>query len=468
MLIIPTIMCGGAGTRLWPASRESMPKHLLPMLGGLSTFQRTVTRFLGEKDFGRPVIITSADSRFLIGDQLAAIGVEADIILEPSRQDSAAAVATGALHLAKRDPGAICLMLAADHMIHDTGAFCAAAREAAKAAALGHIMTLGIRPMAPATGYGYLAPGAPIAGTQSFTLKQFKEKPDATTAAAYIAEGYLWNSGNFLFPPGLMIEELKTHAPAILEAARGAYGKGQRDADFIRLDADLFKMAPKKSIDFAVMELTDKAGVTPYASDWSDIGSWDALWEASPKDVDGNVISGDARVMGVRNSLVQSEGTLTAVVGVDDVVVISTKDAVLVTSRNRSGEVKELVTALRQDGRKEADEHNRMYRPWGWYQRIDIGPRFQAKRIHVVPGGRLSLQKHFHRAEHWVVIQGTAEVTVDKSVSMVRENEAIHLPLGCVHRMVNPGKIPLEIIEVQIGSYTGEDDIVRIEDVYGR
>ena len=468
MLIVPTIMCGGAGTRLWPASRDSMPKHLLPMLGGPSTFQRTLLRFRDEPGFGKPVIITSADSRFLIGDQLAAIGMEADIILEPSRQDSAAAVAVGASHVATRDGDALCLILAADHMINDAAAFCEAAREAAKSAASGLIMTLGIAPTAPATGYGYIAPGDAIAGTQSFRLKAFKEKPAADVAARYIGEGYLWNSGNFLFRPSVMLEELKAFAPAILAAASGAYEKAARDADFIRLDAETFATAPRTSIDFAVMERTSKAGVTPYRSDWSDIGSWDALWEASPKDEAGNVLSGDVQAIGVRNSLVQSEGLITAVVGVEDVVVVTTKDAVLVTSRQRSPEVKDLVAAMRKDGRKEADEHNRMYRPWGWYQRIDIGPRFQAKRIHVVPGGRLSLQKHFHRAEHWVVIQGVAEVTVDQQISIVRENEAIHLPLGCVHRMVNPGKIPLEIVEVQIGSYTGEDDIVRIEDVYGR
>ncbi len=468
MQIIPTIMCGGAGTRLWPASRDSLPKHLLPMLGGPSTFQRTLLRFKDEAGFGRPVVITSADSRFLIGEQLSAIGVEADIILEPSRQDSAAAVAVGARHVVAREPDALCLILAADHMIEDAAAFCAAAREAAQAAEGGLIMTLGIQPTAPATGYGYIAPGEAIAGTGSFQLKAFKEKPDATTASRYIADGYLWNSGNFLFRPATMLAELERFTPAILAAASAAYDKATRDADFIRLDAESFARAPKTSIDFAVMERTTKAGVTPYGSGWSDIGSWDALWEASPKDADGNVLTGDVQAIGVRNSLVQSEGLVTAVVGVEDVVVVTTKDAVLVTSRARSPEVKDLVAALRKDGRKEADEHNRMYRPWGWYQRIDIGPRFQAKRIHVVPGGRLSLQKHFHRAEHWVVIQGVAEVTVDKAVSLVRENEAIHLPLGCVHRMVNPGKIPLEIVEVQIGSYTGEDDIVRIEDVYGR
>ena len=285
MIIVPTIMCGGAGTRLWPASRESMPKHLLPMQGGLSTFQRTVTRFQGEAGFGKPVVITSADSRFLVGEQLAAIGVEADIILEPSRQDSAAAVATGTIHLAAtRGPDAICLMLAADHMIHDTKAFCAAAREAAAGAATGRIMTLGIKPTAPATGYGYIAPGDVISGSASFTLREFREKPDADTAADYIAKGYLWNSGNFLFQPAVMLAELEAHVPAILAAAKGAYDRGERDADFIRLDADIFKTAPRVSIDFAVMEKTKNAGVTPYNSDWSDIGTWDALWEASPQD----------------------------------------------------------------------------------------------------------------------------------------------------------------------------------------
>lgn len=327
MIIVPTIMCGGAGTRLWPASRESMPKHLLPMMGGLSTFQRTVTRFRDETGFGKPVVITSADSRFLIGEQLAAIGVEADIILEPSRQDSAAAVATGAIHLAAtRGPDAICLILAADHVIHDTRAFCAAAREAARGAAAGRIMTLGIKPTAPATGYGYIAPGDIIAGTASFQLLEFKEKPDAETAARYIARGYLWNSGNFLFQARVMLAELEAHVPAILAAAREAYDSGNHDADFIRLDADAFKSAPKNSIDFAVMEKTKKAGVTPYNSDWSDIGTWDALWEASPQDEAGNVISGDVKTIGVRRSLVQSDGTLTTVVGLDDVVVVATKD----------------------------------------------------------------------------------------------------------------------------------------------
>jgi mannose-1-phosphate guanylyltransferase / mannose-6-phosphate isomerase len=468
MQITPTIMCGGAGTRLWPASRDSMPKPLLPLLGGLSTFQRTVSRFLGAEGFGRPVVVTAAESRFLVGEQLAAIGAEADVILEPSRQDSAAAAAVGALHLAGRDPEGLCFILAADHVVEDAQAFREASLEAAGAARQGLIMTLGVEPRHPATGYGYIAPGEPVAGTASFRLKAFKEKPDADAARRYIADGYLWNSGNFLFSPAVMIAEMEALAPAVLAAAQEAYAKAVRDADFIRLDAASFAKAPRISIDFAVMEKTGRAGVTPYRGAWSDIGDWQALWEASPKDGDGNVVAGDVHVIGATNSLVQSEGQLTAVVGVDDLVVVTTKDAVLVTSRARSPDVKAMVAALRKAGRKEADEHNRMHRPWGWYQRIDIGPRFQAKRIHVAPGGRLSLQKHHHRAEHWVVVQGVAEVTVDSQVSLLRENEAIHLPQGCVHRMANPGKIPLEIIEVQIGGYTGEDDIVRIEDVYGR
>jgi mannose-1-phosphate guanylyltransferase / mannose-6-phosphate isomerase len=466
-MIIPTIMCGGAGTRLWPSSRDSMPKHLLPLFDGLSTFQLTVLRFKDRAGFGKPVIITSADSRFLIGGQLATIGAQADIILEPSRQDSAAAVATGAIHLARQEQNAVCLMLAADHKISDPDAFAAACLKAADGARAGLIMTLGIQPTAPATGYGYIRPGAAIAGG-SYRIRSFREKPDAPTASRYIADGYLWNSGNFLFSPAVMRQELQKHAPDILAGCEHAYASAVRDADFIRLDAATFKTVRKTSIDFAVMEKTTSAGITPYASGWSDIGTWDALWEASDKDADGNACNGDVTLHGSRNSIVQSDGLLAAVVGVENLVVVANRDAVLVTTRARSGEVKDLVADLRRNKRLEADEHLRMYRPWGWYQRIDIGPGFQVKRIHVVPGGRLSLQKHAHRAEHWVVVRGMAEVTVDTSVSMVRENEAIHLPLGCVHRMVNPGTIALEIIEVQVGSYTGEDDIVRIEDIYGR
>jgi mannose-1-phosphate guanylyltransferase / mannose-6-phosphate isomerase len=466
-MIIPTIMCGGAGTRLWPASRDSQPKHILPLFDGQSTFQKTVLRFHEKPGFGKPVIITNADSRFQIGEQLAAIGVKADIILEPSRQDSAAAVAVGAVHAAGLGPDTICLILAADHKIEDDEAFRKACRKAGEGAAKGLIMTLGLRPTFPAIGYGYISPGD-VVSEGIFRVKTFREKPDVETASQYIAEGFLWNSGNFLFQPKTMLDAFETYAPAILTAAKGAYAKAVRDADFVRLDADLFKTAPRTSVDFAIMEKTDKAGVVPCTAGWSDIGTWDSLWDAMPKDGTGNAITGDAVVLNSRNSLVSGDNILVTAVGLDDMVVVANRDAVMVAPRSKSGEVKDIVAALKTAGRTEATEHLRMYRPWGWYQRIDIGPGFQVKRIHVIPGGRLSLQKHFHRAEHWVVIKGTAEVTVDKNVVLVRENESVHLPLGCIHRMVNPGQTPMELIEVQIGSYTGEDDIVRIEDVYGR
>jgi mannose-1-phosphate guanylyltransferase / mannose-6-phosphate isomerase len=466
-MIIPTIMCGGAGTRLWPSSRDSMPKHLLPLFDGLSTFQSTVLRFLDQEGFGRPVIITSADSRFLIGSQLEAIGAEADIILEPSRQDSAAAVATGAVHLQSRAPGDICLMLASDHRVTDPAAFRASCRTAATEAAHGLIMTLGITPTGPATSYGYIHPGDAVS-ENCFRVREFREKPDAAKAAAFIASGYLWNSGNFLFRPDVMISQFRNFAPAVLAAAEGAYAGAERDKDFIRLDADIFKTSPKISVDFAIMEKTDVAGVTPCDAGWSDIGTWDALWEVSGHDGDGNAVSGDAVVHDARNSLIRADGILVTAVGVEDMVIVASRDAVLVAPRARAPEVKTIVDMLKVAGRSEATDHLRMYRPWGWYQRIDIGEGFQAKRIHVSPGGRLSLQKHKHRAEHWVVIRGEAEVTVDSAVMTLRVNESVHLPLGAVHRLVNVGVEPMELIEVQIGSYTGEDDIIRIEDIYGR
>jgi mannose-1-phosphate guanylyltransferase/mannose-6-phosphate isomerase len=465
--IVPIIMCGGAGTRLWPASRESMPKHLMPMRDGLSTFEETLRR-ASDAAFAPPVIVTAADTRFIVGEQLQRMGLKGEIILEPSRQDSAAAIAVGALRAAESNPDAICMVLAADHLISPAEAFVDACKRAATAAATGRIMTLGVRPTGPATGYGYIRPGEAIAGTDAFAVDAFVEKPDAATAESYIARGYLWNSGNFLFPAALMLDELAAHAPATLAAARGALAGAERDLDFLRLEPTAFATAPKKSIDYAVMQETRKAGVLPVSFGWSDIGAWDALWELGQKDTDGNVLKGNAFVHGTSNSYVQSDNRVTAVVGLDGVVVVTLDDAVLVADKNKAGDVKEIVSKLRAAKRSEADEHLRVYRPWGWYQRIDIGPRFQVKRIQVKPGGILSLQKHFHRAEHWVVVRGTAEVTIDDRIALIQENESIYLPLGCVHRMANPGKIPLEIIEVQVGSYTGEDDIVRIEDRYGR
>ena len=466
--IVPVILCGGSGTRLWPASRESMPKQFIPLLGEWSSFQATAARVNDPALFARPAVITNNESRFVVAEQLLDVRVAADIVLEPVRRDSAAAVAVAALHAARHDPRALVLILAADHAIGDTDAFLDACREAAKAARQGLVMTLGVRPTFPATGYGYIALGTPVRGTQAFRVAAFVEKPDAATAQGYVEAGHLWNSGYFLFRADVMIGEIEAHAPEVLAAARAALDHAAIDLDFVRLDEAAFARAPKTSIDYAVMERTAKAGVLPVAFPWSDIGTWDALWDVSPRDGDGNAVRGDVELLETRNSLVHSEGVLTSVVGLDDVVVVATPDAVLVGARARSGLVKDLVAGLKRKNRREADEHLRMYRPWGWYQRIDLGPRFQVKRIMVNPGGRLSLQKHHHRAEHWVVVRGTAEVTVDEQVTLLHENEAVYIPIGAVHRLGNPGRIPLELIEVQVGSYTGEDDIVRIEDSYGR
>ncbi|MHB2168533.1 mannose-1-phosphate guanylyltransferase/mannose-6-phosphate isomerase [Alsobacter sp. R-9] len=467
-LIVPVVMCGGAGTRLWPASRETMPKQFIQLLGQSSTFQATLERVRDPKVFARPVVIAGNDVRFIVAEQLQQIGVEADIILEPARRDSAAAVAVATEIVAARAPSAVALVLAADHVIQDPAAFVEACRKAAEGAAQGFIMTLGFAPTAPSSAYGYIRPGDPIPGTPCFKVARFVEKPDEETAKGYVADGYLWNSGNFLFQARVMREELDAFAPDILAAARDALARAKTDLDFQRLDEEAFSRAPKTSIDYAVMEKTQRAGVMPASCGWSDVGTWGALWEVSAQDADGNVVRGQAALVDTRNSLVHSEDVLTGVVGLEDIVVVATRDAVLVTDRARSGDVKTLVADLKAAGAPEAESHLRVHRPWGWYQRIEIGPRFQVKRIQVLPGARLSLQKHMHRAEHWVVVRGTAEVTVDERTWLMQENEAAYLPLGSVHRLANPGRIPLEIIEVQVGSYTGEDDIIRIEDVYGR
>ncbi|GJD33546.1 mannose-1-phosphate guanylyltransferase/mannose-6-phosphate isomerase [Methylobacterium aerolatum] len=473
-LIHPVILCGGSGTRLWPASRESFPKQFIPLAEAhRSSFQATAARVTDTGLFARPAILTANDARFIVAEQLAQARLSADILLEPSRQDSAAAVTVAALHAAAQKPDALVLILAADHLVGDDAAFLTALRNCRPGAKAGHIMTLGLVPTSPATAYGYIQPGEALPGEAgqagARVVQRFLEKPDAARAAGLISEGALWNSGYFMFRADVMLDEMRTHAPQVLEAAQAAYEAAARDLDFLRLDAEAFARAPKTSVDYAVMERTSRAAVLPVSFPWSDIGTWGALWEVSPQDADGNATRGRVALHGTRNSLVHSEGELlTTVVGLDDVVVVATSDAVLVTSRERGGEVKTLVEGLRAKGEPEADAHRLMYRPWGNYQRIDIGARFQVKRITVKPGARLSLQKHYHRAEHWVVVRGTAEVTVDDAVSLVHENEAIYLPIGCVHRLTNPGKIPLELIEVQVGSYTGEDDIIRIEDVYGR
>jgi mannose-1-phosphate guanylyltransferase/mannose-6-phosphate isomerase len=467
--IVPVIMCGGAGTRLWPVSRESMPKQFVPLVGKQSTFQQVLARIADPELFGRPIIITNAEFRFLVAEQLRESAVEADIVLEPMRRDSGPAVAVAAVLAAERHPDAVALVLAADHVVRKQAEFIEACRQAALAAAGGRIVTFGIRPDYPAVNYGYIRPGHKLDGGAALAVDAFVEKPNAAEAAGYVAEKYLWNSGNFLFKAQVMLGEIERFEPAMAEAARGAVAGMTRDLDFLRLAAEPFARAPKKAIDYAVMERTKLAAVVPADIGWSDIGSWNAVWEVLDHDPNGNVTAGPAVVIGSRNVLVHSEeSVLTTVVGLENVLVIATGDAVLVAARDKAEDVKALVEELKARNRREAIEHRRIYRPWGYYQGIDEGARYQVKRLLVKPGCKLSLQKHFHRAEHWVVVKGTAEVTVNDKVATVHENESVYIPIGSVHRLANPGKIPLELVEVQVGSYLGEDDIVRLDDVYGR
>jgi len=467
--IVPVIMCGGAGTRLWPVSRESMPKQFVSLVGSQSTFQQVLDRVSDATLFARPIIITNSEFRFVVAEQLRECGINADIVLEPMRRDSGPAVAVAAVLAAERDADAIVLVLAADHVVRKKAEFLRVCRQAAAAAVDGRIVTFGIRPAYPATNYGYIRPGRKLNGQGAFAVDAFVEKPDAATAASYVAEKYLWNSGNFLFRARVMLGEIERYEPAMAAAAKAAVAGVTRDLDFLRLAAEPFGQAPKKAIDYAVMERTKLAAVVPADIGWSDIGSWNAVWEVLDRDPEGNVTDGPVVLLDSRNNLVRAEdGLLTTVVGLDNVVVIATSDAVLVAARDKAEDVKKLVELLKTKNRSEAVEHRRIYRPWGYYQGIDSGARYQVKRIVVKPGGKLSLQKHFHRAEHWVVVKGTAEVTVDGKISAVHENESVYIPIGGVHRLANPGKIPLELVEVQVGSYLGEDDIVRMDDVYGR
>jgi mannose-1-phosphate guanylyltransferase / mannose-6-phosphate isomerase len=468
-LITPVIICGGTGTRLWPLSRDSQPKQFIPLAGDASTFQQTLARVADPQIFGRPIVVTNVDFRFTVADQMQRVGASADIVLEPAGRDSGPAIAVAAELASRREHEALMLVLAADHTVRDTQAFRQACQDALKAAIAGYLVTFGMHPSAPATSYGYIKPGAKLAGSPAHAVEAFVEKPDQATAARYLAEGFLWNSGNFMFRADRMLDELAQFEPQMLAVAKESVNEIARDLDFLRLPERTFLRAPKKSIDYAVMERTAHAAVLPVDFGWSDIGSWGALWNELAHDPSGNSVNGPTVLIDTRDSLVFSDETiLTAVVGLQDVVVVATSDAVLVVPKNQSEKVKELVGSLKADGRREATEHKRIHRPWGYYQGVDVGPRYQVKRIMVKPGGQLSLQKHHHRAEHWVVVKGTAEVVVNETTSTVHENESVYVPIGSVHRLANPGKIPLELIEVQVGSYLGEDDIVRFEDVYKR
>lgn len=467
--VLPVIMCGGSGTRVWPESRESRPKQFISLVGERSTFQMIVG-LLGDRNiFAEPVVVTNAAYRFLVAEQLDEIGATASIVLEPMRRDSGAAVAIAATFAARSDPEAIVAVLAADHVFTDGALFAELCQKAGVAAAAGAIVTFGIKPDHAATGYGYIRAGEPIdAAGEVRKVAAFVEKPDVATAQRFVDEGYLWNSGNFVFRADVMLEELNKFEPEIASAAASAVENARSDLGFLLLDANSLSKAPKKSIDYAVMERTDKAAVIAADVGWSDVGLWSTVWRLSERDAHGNSMRGNAVVLDCSNVLVRSTDQLTAVVGLDNVIVVTTQDAVLVVDSRRSHRIKHLVDQLKAEKRPEATEHKRAYRPWGYYQGVDEGARYQVKRIVVKPGGRLSLQKHYHRAEHWIVVRGAAEVTRDREVLHIHENESIYLPIGCEHRLANPGKINLELIEVQTGSYLGEDDIIRIEDVYNR
>jgi mannose-1-phosphate guanylyltransferase/mannose-6-phosphate isomerase len=465
--IIPILLAGGAGTRLWPVSRDALPKQFLPLVGERSTYQETLLRVC-DAMFAAPIVITGPNFHFFARRQAEEVGIEATVVIEPLRRDSGPAIAAATAVARRRDPEAVVLALAADHIILDPEAFratCGAGRAAADA---GKIVTFGIKPAEPKTSFGYILPGEPVAGTGVHAVKRFVEKPDAATAARYLHEGYLWNSGNFLFRADVLLGELSRLEPAMAEAIEAAVDNATTDLGFLRLDPEAFARAPQNSIVYAVLEKTDRAAVVAGDFRWSDIGSWDALFDIVPRDKQGNVLQGPVVTVDSNDCVVHSDGRLTTLVGVKDMVVVSTSDAVMVVPRARSQEVRELVAKLKADKKTEATAHKRVHRPWGYYESIDMGDRFQVKRIVVTPGGVLSLQKHRHRSEHWVVVRGTAEVTTGDTVRAVHENESVYIPIGTIHRLANQGKIPLELIEVQTGSYLGEDDIERIEDVYKR
>jgi mannose-1-phosphate guanylyltransferase/mannose-6-phosphate isomerase len=465
--IIPLILCGGAGTRLWPASREVRPKQFLPLFGKRSTFQETLLRVSDAALFERSIVITNAAYRYMVLEQLVEIGLEADILLEPVRRDSGPAIATGAAFAQTRSTDAVVLALAADHVVRDNAAFIAACREGLVAARGGNIVTFGVKPERAATEYGYIKPGKALAG-EVRAVEKFVEKPDTTTASEYVKSGYLWNSGNFMFRAGVLLDEYRTVDADSVADVSEAVAKAGRDLGFVTLDPQSFGKARAISIDYAVMEKTSHAAVVPVSCGWSDVGSWHAVWELSDKDAQGNAAQGAAVFEDTRNCNVSTDRALVALEGVDDLVVVATQDAVLVSRQKDANGLKRLVAKLKTVAQQVTEEHIRVHRPWGSYQSVDNGDRHQVKRIIVKPGGRLSLQKHHHRAEHWIVVRGTAQVTVNELVKTVHENESIYIPIGAVHRLENPGKIQLELIEVQTGSYFGEDDIIRIEDDYKR
>ncbi len=467
-MIIPVILSGGAGTRLWPLSREMYPKQLLPLITERTMLQETALRLAGIEGAKAPIVVCNESHRFMVAEQLRAIGACASaILLEPMGRNTAPAVALAALQALASDPQAILLIAPADHVIRDAAAFRRAAKPAIEAAAAGKLVTFGVVAHSPETGYGYIRRGAgegPV-----YPVAQFIEKPPLERAREYVSSGeYYWNSGMFVFKASRYLEELGQHAPAMLTAVRAAFQAARVDLDFIRIDKRDFEACPSDSIDYAVMEKTRDAVVVPMDAGWSDVGSWSSLFDALPADEQGNVLRGDVLAHDSSNCFVHATSRLVGVVGLKDHVVVETKDAVLVAPKDKVQDVKALVSKINKSGRTETVLHREVFRPWGSYDSIDFGERFKVKRLTVKPGAVLSLQMHHHRAEHWVVVSGTARITCDERTFLLSENESTYIPIGSKHRIENPGKVPLHIVEVQSGSYLGEDDIVRFEDNYGR
>jgi mannose-1-phosphate guanylyltransferase/mannose-6-phosphate isomerase len=469
-MIHPVILSGGSGTRLWPMSRTLYPKQLLRLLGRHSLLQQTVRRVADGERFAAPVLVANEEHRFIIAEQLREIGViPRALLLEPVGRNTAPAACVAALMLVESEAEPLMLVLPSDHRIGDREAFTAAVERAAAAARQGALVCFGIAPERAETGYGYVRCGAPLATEGAFAVAEFVEKPDADHARQFVAAGgYFWNGGIFLFPARLYVEELERLRPEIVAECRRSLAEAARDADFVRLGKTAFAACPADSIDYAVMERTGRAALVPVAMGWSDVGSWDALWDLSDKDESGNAIAGNVVALDTRNCYLRSEAGLVAAIGVEDLVVVATGDAVMVAPRERTQEVKRLVAQLAREGRAEAEALPTVYRPWGTFKALHNGERVQVKHIMVKPGGKLSLQMHHHRAEHWIVVQGTAKIVRGAEQMILTEDQSTYIPLGTPHRLENPGKIPLHLIEVQSGSYLGEDDIVRLEDSYGR
>jgi mannose-1-phosphate guanylyltransferase/mannose-6-phosphate isomerase len=470
MKIYPVILSGGSGSRLWPLSREYFPKPLLPLVSEKTLLQDTATRLDSLNEQGDAVYVCNEEHRFLVAEQVAELGkTPSTIILEPEGRNTAPALTLAALYLVKRDADAMMVVMPADHVMTAPQQFVEAVEQGCHNAEQGALVTFGIVPASPETGYGYIKRDEQVDDTGAYRVAQFVEKPDRETAEQYVSEGnYFWNSGIFLMRADRWLDEISQHRPDIIKVCRQAMNKGLQDSDFFRVNRQDFHKCPADSIDYAVMEKTDRAVMMPISAGWSDIGAWSALWDVCPQDEDGNVKQGDVIAEDTRNAFLVAQHRCLATVGLDNVVVVETADAVLVASKDKAQDVKAIVSRLKESGREEHKVHRQVYRPWGSYEGIDEGPRFQVKRLTVKPGAQLSLQMHHHRAEHWVVVKGTARVTCGDQIFDLHENESTYIPIGQRHRLVNPGNIPLEVIEIQSGSYLGEDDIVRFEDVYDR